>query len=132
MKHRQWLCKFIVLMLLITGMCFEGGKADSIFVCQTITGIAFDADSLKDSESIILSDTVVLQSKSSSTLKQAAHPVISGKRELKLSMVFLCVAVLLLLQYQSYAAIDAALGVKWVCRSAVVIYIHNKDGKKRA
>ena len=131
-KSKQWICKFIVLFIFITGMCFEEVKADSVFVCTLNPSIdsyiqSSDADDIEVEHSTV----EVIATRSSSNGRQIVHPMTTGKKGLRLSVALLYVVVLDLLLSNSYATSFVLAIPERMCKTSVVNYIHNTDGKKR-
>ena len=136
-KSKQWICKFIVLFIFITGMCFEEIKADSVFVCAIVAEdiVNHKMYTEKDSMSIYLDAetevTETIVARSTVSTQQLIAPMTNGKRTLKLSVALIYVTAWMLLLSNSYAMAYIAQLPERVCKTIVVNYIHNTDGKKR-
>ena len=139
-KSKQWICKFIVLFIFITGMCFDEVKADSIFPCTIITSHAKDAANTKTMQNgkkiavymekgLEVTETIV--AKSTVNTQQLIASISNGKRTLKLSVAIIYVTALGLLLLNSYEVSYFTQLPERVCKTTVVNYIHNTDGKKR-
>lgn len=131
-KEKRWICKFIVLSILISGMCFENVKADSIFVYTT--------DSSSDSYLCSSEDTILAQEvcttemlgvRTASSMQQLANRVTNNKRELRFLLVFMCVVAVLQLFSNFYTTVDILQFSKRQSKTVVLNYIHNMDGKKK-
>lgn len=129
-KNKQWICNFIALVILLTGMCFDEVKADSILLCPqsaVITGLETVDAVLTD---VDVEPTELLCTRDSITGSQIAAFITNGRRTIKLSMVFLCVAVFSLLLSNFYTVERIAAFPRLSMRNAVLKFIHNTDGKK--
>ena len=119
-------------------MCFEEVKADPVFVCTIITDHAtgkqmpsseqepvsvYQERELEVTETIAVRDTTSAQ--------QLIAPMTNGRRTLKLSVALVYITVIGLLLSNSYAMAYVTQLPERVCKSIVVNYIHNTDGKKR-
>ena len=130
-KNKQWICNLIVLLILLTGMCVDEVKADSVFLCpqtavvvvglETADAVISDAD---------IEPAQLLCTRNSVTSSQIAVQITSIRRTIKLSMVFLCVAVFNLLLSNFYTVERIVEFSRLSERTAVLSYIHNMDGKK--
>ena len=129
-KNKQWICNLIALVILLTGMCVDEVRADSIFSYPQTTqviGLGIIDEVLTD---VDMEPTELLCTRNSITSSQVAAQITNIRRTVKLSMVFLCVAVFSLLLSNFYTAERV---VEYPClsvRTAVLNYIHNTDGKK--
>ncbi len=131
-KEKRWICKFIVLFILISEMCFENVKADSVFVYTTDSS----SDSyLCSSEDAILAQEVctteMLGVRTASNMQQIANRVTNNKRELRFLLVFMCVVAVLQLFSNFYTTVDILQLSKRQSKTVVLNYIHNIDGKKK-
>ena len=132
LNKKQWICKFIALFIFLTGMCFEEVKADSAFVCTIIpetVSYVQAADTIDSDMEVYAAEALV--ARNTSATHQIVCPMTSGKRDGKLSVVLLYVTALWLLLSDFYAATYIAQIPERVCKTVVVNYIHNTDGKKR-
>lgn len=128
-KNRQWIFNYIVLLILLTGMCAGEVRADS-FVCpqmlSAVTGKQMDAvlaeRSIKSTELICISDAV--------TGSPIAEFLTNSRRTVKLSMIFLCIAVVSFLLSHFYRTECVGEFPRLSIRTAVLTYIHDTDGKK--
>ena len=128
-KKKQWICNFIVLVLLLTGMCVDEVKADSVFLCpQTAVIIGTEATAVLSDVDVEV--TEILCARTTGTGSQIAAQITNSRRTVKLSIVFLCVAVFSLLLSNFYA-VERIVEISCFSeRTAVLSYIHNIDGKK--
>lgn len=138
-KSRPWICKFIVLFLFITGMCFEEVKADSVFACTIISSqdkakseVAQAGKKVAVYREKELEVTETIAARSTANTQQIIASISNAKKSLKLSIAIIYVTVLGLLLSNSYVMAYIAQLPERVCRTIVVNYIHNTDGKKRA
>lgn len=130
LKNKQWICNLIALIILISGMCIDEVKADSVFLCPEIVAeesIGLTGEVLSE---VDVEPTEILCTRNSITSSQIAAQITNSRRVIKLSMVFLCIAVFSLLLSNFYAAERAAEFPRLSTRTAVLNYIHNTDGKK--
>lgn len=130
-KNKQWICNFIALIILLTGMCVDEVKADSVFLCAPMTAVGAGLE-MPDA---IISDMDIepiqlLCTRDSIMSSQIATQIINVRRTIKLSMLFLCVAVFSLLLSNFYTA-ERIVEISNLCvYTAVLKFIHNTDGKK--
>ena len=131
LRNRQWICNFIALLILMTGMCIDEVKADSVFLCPQTTAVIAD---LEMADAVIsgvdIQPVQLLCTRNSITSSQIAVQITSIRRTIKLSMLLLCVVVFSLLLSNFYTVERIA---EFLCsseRAAVIYYIHNTDGKK--
>ena len=131
-KSKQWICKFIVLFIFMTGMCFEEIKADSVLACAVISDVSMYIQTIDaDDVEIEAGAAEMLVSPSSSIGRQIVHPMTAGKRTLRLSVAILYVTTLIWLLFNSNATSVILQIPERMCKTIVVNYIHNTDGKKR-
>lgn len=139
-KRKQLICKFIVLFLFITGMCFEEVKADSAFVCAMLTNDtknAANTETMQNGEKLAvymekeIEVTETIVARSTTNTQQFMTSISNGKRTLKLSVAIIYVAALWMLLSNSYTRYYITQLPERVCKTIVVNYIHNTDGKKR-
>ena len=139
-KRKQWICKFIVLFLFITGMCFEEVKADSSFVCTILASQAKDAANVEsmqtEKEFAVymekeLEVTEIIAARTTTNTQQIIASISNAKKSLKLSVAIIYVTALGLLLSNSFITSYVTQLLERVCKTIVVNYIHNTDGKKR-
>ena len=139
-KRKQLICKFIVLFLFITGMCFEDVKADSVFAYTKIAECAKNAANTEATENgknvsvymekeLEVTETIV--ARSTTNTQQMIASFSTGRKVLKLSIAIIYVTALNLLLSNSYAMAYTTQLPEPACKTIVVNYIHNTDGKKR-
>ena len=118
------------MIILLTGMCIDEVKADSIFLypqtavitsLETVDAVLTDVD---------VEPTELLCTRDSITSSQIAAQITNSKRTIKLSMVFLCMAVFSLLLSNFYTTERVAELPRISVQTVVLHYIHNTDGKK--
>ena len=130
LKNKQWICNLIVLIILLTGMYTPEVKADSIFLCPEAVAIT----NLETVDTVLtdvnMEPTELLCTRNAISSSQIAAQITNVRRTIKLSMVFLCVAVCSLLLSNFYTAERIALFPRLSVRTAVLRFIHNTDGKK--
>ena len=131
LRNRQWIGNFIALFILLTGMCVDEVKADSVFLRPQTTAVVVN---LERTDAVIsdvdIEPAQLLCTRNSVTGSQVAAQITSTRRTIKLSMLLLCVAVFSLLLSNFYTVERIA---EFPCsseRAAVIHYIHNTDGKK--
>ena len=133
-KNKQWICNLIALIILLTGVCVDNVNADSYFAYpQMVTFTVAGAES-------VTADAVLTEVQVEAAELLCAHnPVISGriaaiisgaKRTIKLSMVYLCVTVFILLLSNFYTAEQVTEFTHLNESTAVIRYIQDTDGKK--
>ncbi len=130
LQNKQWIFNFIALLILLTGMCVDEVRADSIFVYpQSAVVISSDMkeEVLTD---VDVESTVFICSRSAFSDNQIAMHITTARRTIKLSMVFLCVAAFSFLLSNFYAVERIVEFPRLSERTAVLNYIHNTDGKK--
>lgn len=129
-KNKQWICNLIALIILLTGMCMDEVKADSIFARpQTAVLVNLEtADAVLTG--VDVEPTELLCTRNAITSSQIVAQITNGRRTIKLSMIFLCVAVFSLLLSNFYATERIPEFPRLSARTAVLNYIHNTDGKK--
>ena len=130
LRNKQWICKFIVLIILLAGMCVDKVNADSIFVSPQMMVFmgAETADAVLTEAQVEPVELLCVRNSISSS--QIAAQITSARRTIKLSIVFLCVAVFSLLLSNFYTAERVVEYPRLSVRTAVLHYIHNTDGKK--
>lgn len=129
-KNKKWIRIFIVLFILILGMWIDEVKADSVFLCPktgTVGALEATAPVISD---VAIEPTQILCTHNTISSQQIAAQIINNKRIIKLSIMFLCVAVFALLLSNFYTAERAAELPILCTQTAVLNYIHNADGKK--
>ena len=129
-RNKQWICNFIAVVILLTGMCVDEVRADSVFLCpqntvaigvETVDAVFADAE---------VEPMQLLCACNSVTSSQIAAQLTNVRRTIKLSMVFLCVAVFSLLLSNFYTAERIVEIPHLSASTAVLMFIHNTDGKK--
>lgn len=129
-QNKQWVFNFIALLILLTGMCVDEVRADSIFAYPQSVSV-IDADMSEKMTADVETEAVTfLCVRNSVAGSQIAAQIITGSKTIKLSVVFLCVAVFSLLLSNFYAVEHIAKFPRLSVRTAVLTYIHNTDGKK--
>jgi len=130
LRNKQWICNFIALIILLTGMCVDEVKADSVFLCPQKT-VAVGAETVDAVfTDVEVKPTQLLCTRNSVTSSQIAAQITNVRRTIKLSMLLLCVAVFSLLLSNFYTVDRIAEFPRLSERAAVIYYIHNTDGKK--
>ena len=130
LKNKQWIWNFIAMLILLTGMCFDEVKADSAFLSpQTVVFMGVEtADAVLTEAQIETTELLCVRNSISSS--QIAAQITSARKTIKLSMVFLCVAVFSLLLSNFYTAERVVEYPRLSVRTAILKFIHNTDGKK--
>lgn len=129
-KNKKWICNFIALFILLTGMCFDEVKADSFFPCPEVAVLTSERTADAVLTDVDVEPTELLCTRNSITGSQIAAQITSGRRTIKLAMIFLCVAVFSLLLSNFYMTERVTELPRLCARTVVVNYIHNTDGKK--
>lgn len=128
--NKQWICNFIALIILLTGMCVDEVKADSIFLFSQTAVMT----NVKAADAVItdveMEPTQLLCMRNTVSGSQIAAQITNVRKTIKLSMVFLCVAVFSLLLSNFYTAERVVEYPRLSVRAAVLKFIHNTDGKK--
>lgn len=129
-RNKRWICNFIALIILIAGMCVDEVRVDSSFMHPQIGGVtngetmdAVFTDVDMDSRQLLCTGKTISGS-------QIVAQIVNVKRTIKLSMVFLCVAVFSLLLSNFYTAEREVEYPRLRVQTAVLEFIHNTDGKK--
>jgi len=129
-RNHKWICLFLVMMVLISGMCLEKIPADSYFSCKqanTITktnGIIHDVSAYRTET---LSQREVL-----SSLKTAKRDFRRTQiRANYLSRLCILSAEQFPKNIQAKRVVEEdGLYCKETCSVAILCYIHNQDGEK--
>ena len=88
-KNKQWICNFITLIILLTGMCVCEVNADSLFLCpQAAVPVSSETTDAVISN-VDIEPVQFLCARSSVTSRQIAAQITSIRRTIKLSMLFL-------------------------------------------
>lgn len=127
---KQWIFNFIALLILLTGMCVDEVKADSIFSypqTMAVIGLEMSDEVLTD---VDVEPTELLCTRDSITSSQIAAQITNIRKTIKLSLVLLCVAVFTLVLSNFYTVERIGEFPRLSGRTAVLNYIHNTDGKK--
>lgn len=130
LKNKQWICNLIALIILISGMCTIEVKADSVFLYpQTAVVTCLEvADEVISSVDVQVTEILCTRNTASSC--QIVAQITNSRKVIKLSMVFLCVAVFSLLLSNFYTTERVVAFPRLGARTVVLNYIHNTDGKK--
>lgn len=127
---KQWVYKMIALLILLAGMCVDEVRADSLFVYPQTAGTG----GLRIMDEVLVEvgaePTELLCTCNSITSRQVIAQITNIRKTVKLSMLFLCVAVFLLLLSNFYTAERIVEYPRLSVRTAVLNYIHDIDGKK--
>ena len=144
-KNKRWICNFIVLFILISGMWVDEVKADSIFLSlktqmfsvqeNFVQEISADDVLKQEMPSAVLSDiavesTEILCSRNVVSSRQISAHLIYSKRVVKLSMIFLCMVIFAFLLSNFYTTEQVMDDKIQDTQTVVLNYIHNIDGKK--
>lgn len=129
-KNKQWICNLIALVVLLTGMCVDEVMADSVFLCPQTAGSAIVELADAVITDVDMESTEILCTRNSITSGQIVAQITNTRRTIKLSMVFLCVAVFSMLLSNFYTAERIVEIPQLSARTAVLKFIHNADGKK--
>ena len=107
-RNRQWICNFIALLILLTGMCVDEVKADSVFLRPQAAAVVVG---LETADAVIsdvdIEPTQFLCARNSVTSSQIAAQITSMRRTIKLSMLLLCVEVFSLLRSLFNSAVNS-------------------------
>ncbi len=130
-RSKQWICNFIALLILLTGMGASEVKADSVFLhpqaAEFVVGLETADAVISD---VDIEPTQFLCTRNSITSSQIAAQITSIRRTVKLSMLLLCVEVFSILLSNFYTVERIVEFPRLSERAAVLSYIHNTDGKK--
>ncbi|MBQ8278788.1 MAG: hypothetical protein IJZ23_03010 [Roseburia sp.] len=130
LNKKQWFYNLITLIVLISGMCVDEVRADSVFACPNVSVISY----IEVTDAVIsepeVQVTELLCTRNTISNGHIIAQIMNGKREIKLSMLFLCMAVFSLLLSNFYTAERVVEIQKNGIRTVVLDYIHNADGKK--
>ena len=129
-KNRQWIYSLIALIILLIGMCVDEVKVDSFSVCpQTVTGVMAEQTNAVIAE-VELETVQLLCVRNAISSSQIIAQISNSRRTIKLSLVFLCVAIFSLLLSNFYTTERVAEYPRLSARTVLLNYIHNTDGKK--
>lgn len=130
LQNKQWIFNFIALLILLTGMCVDEVRADSVFLCPQMSYIVADempeavlTEAGAEPKELICTRTEI-------TGSQIADYIANSRRTVKLSMIFLCMTVFSLLLSHFYTVARIVEFPELSIRTAVLRYIQNTDGKK--
>ena len=146
-KNKQWIYSFIVLFILILGMWVDEVKADSSFLCSKtqivsmqekfIQKLSVPKDFQLEMSDAVISDvaiepTEILCTRNVASSRQISAHLIYSKRVIKLSMIFLYMAIFAFLRSNFYTTAQVMESKIQDIQTVVLNYIHNIDGKKEA
>lgn len=129
-RSKQWVCNFIALIILISWMCVDEVKADSIFCYPQTMSLAGEAVSTILLEVDDIEPTEMMCTRNATTSRQIVAQITNNKRVIKLSMALVAVTVLTLLLSNFYTTERVTEFLQLDTRTVVLTYIHNTDGKK--
>ena len=130
-KNRQWICKFIVLFVLISGVCFEHIKADTFFEYAFWNSPGTYLQTGEETIGDAMACTVETLGVRTAILHQTVGRLTNARRELKPSVAFLCVVAGWQLLSYFFTTEQFEQLPLFFSASVVVDYIHSTDGKKR-
>ena len=128
--NKRWIYNFIALIILLIGMCVDEVKADSIFLYPQATVMTNSKVADAVITDVEMEPTQLLCMRNMVSGSQIALQVTNVRKTIKLSMVFLCVAVYSLLLSNFYTVERVVDYPRLSVRTAILNYIHNTDGKK--
>lgn len=129
-RNQKWICLFLVIAVMILGICLEKIPADSYFSCKQESTIA-KADGVLRDISAYKTETL--------SQREVLSSLRSAKRELRRNQVrtsallgnYLSSEEFLPQIFQSkQAAGGDSIYCKTSCSAAILSYIHNQDGEK--
>lgn len=140
-RNKQWIFNFIALLILLTGMCVDEVRADSVFTCLRRSDILTQtSDGLLVAEKDVMPDTVFLKTATATKSlictrteevgSRITAQIITERKTIRLSVAFLCIAVFSILLSNFYAVEHIAEVSRFGVQTTVLAYIHNTDGKK--
>lgn len=129
-KNKQWICYFIALFILLSGMCLETVTTDTILFSAQKKGSTFiqiyNPHPAFEARAEELSRTTY-----SSTIQRMSHSTQQIRRNLRVVYELLCKVDETSQSDKFYVTEEILAFLKQGCCSVVVNYIHSMDGKKR-
>lgn len=129
-KNKQWICIFISLFILLSGMCLENIHTDAMYFCvqkEESTFIQLYAPDF----SVEARAEELARGNYTSSIQGATNQTIQIRRSLRVVYELLCKVDVASLSNNFYATgEDFAYKQGGFC-AVVTNYIHNTDGKKR-
>ena len=133
-ENKKWICIFIAIVILISGMCVDEVNADSMFLSPKLTKLSYELSDNYNSHTVLsdveMESTQILCTRNTINSRQMIARIINNKKVIKLSMIFLCVAIFALLLSHFYTTERMIAYPKLCMQTVVLTYIHNTDGKK--
>ena len=129
-RNKQWICYFIALFILLSGMCLETLNTDTVLFSvqqkeSTFIQI-YNPHPSFEARAEELSRTTY-----SSTIQRISNPTQQIRRNLRVVYELLYIVDAVSSSDEFYITENALSLMKRGCSSVVVNYIHNTDGKKR-
>ena len=129
-RNHKWVCLFLAMMILISGMCLEKIPADSYFSCKQTNAIT-KTDGIIHDVSAYRTETLS-QREVLSSLKTAKRDLRRTQiRANNLSRLCIFSEELFSKNFQTkLVAEEDGIFCKETCSVAILSYIHNQDGEK--
>ena len=129
-KNKQWICYFIALFIMISGMCLETITTDTVLFSAQKKESTF-IQIYNPQPSFEARAEELSRATYSSTIQRMSNSNQQIRRNLRVIYELLCKVDEAGLSDKFYMTEDILAFAKQGCSSVVVNYIHNMDGKKR-
>lgn len=131
-KNNRIPCVFLAMLILLLGMYFENIKADSMLQYAAVLNthshtVSYHA-SIKDARACT---TEMLGIRNNAGIEQLASRSLGQRREIKLSLDFLCYNIISLYEGKFFTSPWLIPFHSQYRNGLVTNYIHKSDGKKR-
>ena len=131
-KRNKLIYVLIILSVVISGMYFENFKADSAFVCSPAEKTNSYISSVNAAiTKVHACTTEMLGIHGSMELEQLTIRFANQRRDIKMSLDFLCQIIFCINERKSYAVFEEIQFVSGNQDELIINYIHKSDGKKR-
>lgn len=130
-KNKQWICYFIVLFILMSGMCFENLGANSLSLRATGDSVYTNLSGRTMSAMEARTEEIAGTNQAARIIGIQNQSVQQVRRTLRLFCNYLLGIVSIAIAQKIYMAEESVFLKKADCHAAVLNYIHNTDGKKR-
>ena len=131
-KKRKSICFILVILVFLSGMCFDEVKITSYILDATMN----EANSYVMSDKITVMEaevctTEMLGVRNCVNIRQLARHNMNQKKESRIVFVFLCSNIFAISRGKCPAEFETTGFFKGVQEKNVLNYIHKSDGKKR-
>ena len=134
MNHRKWICLNLILMILLSGMCYESVKADSLLqrlhtgtietqqTAHQLNDVFLGVPQNEGTEEVFGAGRLDLRL---SIVRKTGH--LSGIRTILLAYLFVVVVIGLANRINRMVTLSALVPCN---QQTIIHYIHQKDGAK--